>query len=148
MRLVGIALSILLLASCSNFAAPAIPTFELPQVELPSFDTAQINELVDDALAEVDRVASDPPELPSDFQRLLDENNIALPTMPTNAQEICGVLGVPGVGSIAAAGLAALIEELIVGAELGFVVGLLTVVIVKTCPIWMPHLETAVDQVL
>jgi hypothetical protein len=148
MRLAPIALTALLLASCSGVQAPALPTFELPQVELPSFDTAAIQDLVDDALAEVDRVATDPPELPADLQRLLDENQIELPGVPTNAHEICDVLGVPGVGSLASAGLATLIEELIVGAELGLVVGLLAVVTVKTCPVWMPHLESAVEQVL
>jgi hypothetical protein len=146
MRLVSIVLTALLLASCSAAQPPALPTFELPEVELPSFDTAAIQDLVDDALAEVDRVAPDPPELPADLQRLLAENDIALPAVPTNAQEICDVLGVPGVGSLASAGLATLIEELIVGAELGLVVGLLAVVTVKTCPVWMPHLESAAEQ--
>jgi hypothetical protein len=41
-----------------------------------------------------------------------------------------------------------LISELVVGGELGLVVGLLSVVIVRTCPIWLPHLETAVMQLL
>ncbi len=153
MRLVTLILAALLTVSCSGVGAPPLPTFDLPtfdlpQVELPSFDTAAIDQLVDDALAEVDRVTADPPELPADLQRLLDENQIELPAVPTNAAEICEVLGVPGVGSIAAAGLTALIEELIVGAELGLVVGLLAVVITKTCPVWMPHLETAADQLL
>ena len=143
MRLVSILLTALLAISCSAVDTPALPTFELP-----TFDTAALNRLVDNALAEVDRVASDPPEVPAELQRLLVENQIELPSVPTNAQEICDVLGVPGVGSIASAGLTTLIEELLVGAELGLVVGLLAVVITKTCPVWMPHLETAIEQVL
>jgi hypothetical protein len=147
MRLAALALAALVSVSCGA-GGPTVPSLALPSVELPSFDTASIEQLVDDALAEVDRVASNPPELPPDLQRLLDENDIQLPSLPSNATQICDALGIPGVGSLASAGLSSLISELVVGGELGLVVGLLSVVIVRTCPVWMPHLETAVEELL
>jgi hypothetical protein len=142
MRLASVVLALLFAISC-DAAAPAIPTFELP-----SFDSAAIDRLVDDALAEVDRLADAPLELPADLARTLEANDIRLPALPTNADEICSALGTPGVGSLTAGGFSTLIEQLVVGSEVGLVVGLLVVVVSRTCPVWMPHLETAVEQLL
>jgi hypothetical protein len=152
MRVTGLVLAAFLAVSCTG-DAPAlpsfdVPSFEVPSFDLPSFDTAAVERLVGDALAEVDRVASDPPELPPDFQRLLDENDIELPTLPSNAAEICDALGAPSADSPASERLRLLMSELVAWAERGLVVGVLSVVIVHTCPLWMPHLERAVEDFL
>ena len=121
----------------------AVPTFEVPQ-----FDTAAVDRLIDDARAEVDRLASTPIELPPAVAALLEEHNIRVPALPSNAEEICEALGTPLVGTAASAGLAALIESIVSGGEVGGVVGIMVAVVFRTCPVWMPHLETALDQVL
>jgi hypothetical protein len=136
-------LSSIIVASCGT-GAPS----------LPSFDTTAIEDLVADAIEEVERVAASPPaidlpsfELPPELARLLDEQNIQLPPMPSNATEICAALGTP-VGTAASAGMSTVIQHLIIGGEVGIVVGLLVTVVSRTCPTWMPHLETAVEQLL
>jgi len=121
----------------------AVPTFDLPQ-----FDTAALDRLVNDARTEVDRLASTPIELPPEVAALLEEHNIRVPALPSNAGEICQALGTPGVGTLASAGLAALIEGMVTGGEVGGVVGIMVAVVFRTCPMWMPHLETALQEVL
>lgn len=142
MRLVGLLLAALLSASCGAGAVA------LPTIELPSFDTAEIERLVDEALVEVDRLASSAVDVPPQLAALLEENGNQLPALPSNADEICEALGTPGVSSLASAGIGALIEQLVAGGEVGLVVGLLVVVTSRTCPIWMPHVETAAEQLL
>ena len=56
-------------------------------------------------------------------------------------------MGFPGASAITGAGLSAALEAL-AGLELGFVVGLLVVVVFRTCPVWSPHLERAVSELL
>ena len=121
----------------------AVPTFDVPQ-----FDTAAVDRLIQDAQAEVNRLASTPIELPTEVAALLEEHNIRVPALPSNAAEICQALGTPGVGTVASAGLATLIESLVAGGEVGGVVGIMVAVVFRTCPAWMPHLETALEQVL
>lgn len=143
MRLISIALALLIAVGCVG------PSVALPTFNLPSFNTAELERLVDDALAQVDRAAAAASiELPSDLAQVLADNNITLPAPPTNATEICATLGIPGASAVAGAGLTSLIEALATGTEVGLVVGLLVAVVFRTCPIWMPHLETAIDQVL
>ena len=144
LRLVAAALVALMLSACSG-SGLAVPTFELP-----TFDTAGVQRLVDDAVAEVGNIANDPPEiaLPSDLQRLLDDNAIALPQLPSNSSEICRALGTPGASTLTAAGLKELIELVAVGGEIGLVVGLLVAVVFHTCPAWEPHLTQAIEDLL
>ena len=137
-----------LLVSCGS-GAPA-----LPSIQLPSFDTTAIEQLLEDAIAEVERVAASPPaielpqvELPAELETLLEEQNIELPPLPSNATEICAALGTP-VGAAASTGLNTVIQHLLIGGEIGLVVGVLVTVVSRTCPVWMPHLETAVEQLL
>lgn len=137
-----IALVLVAAVGCGG-AGLAIPTFGLPQ-----FDTAAVDRLVRDARAEVDRLASTPIELPPELAALLGEHDIRVAALPSNAAEICQALGTPGVGTVASAGLAALIEGLVAGGEVGGVVGIMVAVIFRTCPVWMPHLETALEVVL
>jgi hypothetical protein len=145
-------LSLLLAAAMLVSCGAGTPA--LPSIELPDFDTEAIEELVADAIAEVERVAASPPaidlpsfELPPDLARLVAEQDIQLPPLPSNATEICDALGTP-VGTAASAGMSTLIQHLIIGGEVGIVVGLLVTVMSRTCPVWMPHLETAVEQLL
>jgi hypothetical protein len=130
--------------SCT-VSGPAIPS-----IELPSFDTAAVEQLVQDAIAEVERLAQSPPPiaLPPDLASLLEQNNIALPPLPSNAAQICEALGTPGVAGATGAGLSALIETLAAAGEAGPAIGLLVTVVFSTCPIWSPHLETALEGLL
>src|SRR5687768_9893231 len=126
MRFVGLVLALILTVGCtgSQVALPTfeLPTFELPRIELPSFDTAELERLVDDALAEVDRLGSDiRDELPPDLLALLDQHDIEPPALPSNSNEICAGLGTPGVSTIAGAGLTTLIEALASGTEVGLI---------------------------
>jgi hypothetical protein len=137
-----------LLTACGA-SAPA-----LPSIQLPSFDTTAIEDLVSDAIAEVERVVASPPaidlppvELPPELATLLDDQDIQLPPLPSNAAEICQALGTPA-GTAASTGLSTVIQHLLIGGEAGLVVGVLVTVVSRTCPVWMPHLETAVEQVL
>ena len=146
--LLSLLLATALLVSCGS-GPPA-----LPSIELPSFDTSAIERLVEDAIAEVERVAASPPaielpqvELPPELETLLEERNIQLPPLPSNAAEICAALGTP-VGAAASTGLSSVIQHLLIGGEVGLVVGVLVTVVSRTCPVWMPHLETAVEQLL
>ena len=136
-----------LLIACSGTPA-------LPSIQLPSFDTIAIEELLTDAIAEVERVAASPPaiglppiELPPELADLLEQQDIQLPPLPSNAGEICQALGTP-VGTAASTGLSTVVQNLIIGGETGLVVGVLVTVVSRTCPIWMPHLETAVEQLI
>ena len=133
-----------LLCACSG-SGLSVPTFEMP-----TLDTAGIQRMVDDAVAEVGAIADDPPDLalPSDLQRLLDENEIALPQLPSNSSEICGALGTPGVSTLSAAGLKQLIELVAAGGEVGLVVGLFVAVVFHSCPVWEPHLTQALEDLL
>ena len=137
-----LALVAVIVVACGG-TGMAVPTFELPQ-----FDTAAIDRLVDEARAEVDRLASTPIELPPDMAALLAEHDIEVPALPSNAPEICAALGTPGASSVASAGLAGLIESVAAGGEAGGVVGIMVAVVFRTCPVWMPHLESALEQVL
>jgi hypothetical protein len=132
------------LVGCSG-SGLAVPTFELP-----SFDTAAIQTLVDDAVAEAGQIANDPPdiELPPDLQQLLADNAIALPQLPSNSSDICRALGTPGAGTLTAAGLKQLIELVAAGGEIGLVVGLFVAVVFHTCPVWEPHLTQAIEDLL
>ena len=56
-------------------------------------------------------------------------------------------MGFPGANTLAGAGLGAVIDGL-AGLEVGLVVGLLVTVVFKTCPIWSPHLEQAIEDLL
>ncbi|HUG49152.1 MAG TPA: hypothetical protein VMP67_12155 [Candidatus Limnocylindria bacterium] len=109
--------------------------------EPPIVDTAAVEQLVQNALAEVDRLAASPPslDLPPELAGLLADNGIQLPPVPTNAAQICEALGTPGVATAAGAGLGAIVEGLATG---GQIAGLLVTVIFSTCPVWSPHLET------
>ena len=143
-RLTAILMAAMVLAGCSG-SGLAIPTFEVP-----TFDTSAAQALVDDALAEVGNVVSDPPDiaLPADLQRVLDENDIQLPHLPSSSSAICQALGTPGVSTLSAAGLKELIELVAVGGEVGIVVGLLVAVVFHTCPVWEPHLTQAIEDLL
>ncbi len=143
-RNAAVALAAAIAVSCSG-SGPVLPSFELP-----TFDTAAVQELVDEAIAEVGRVTASPPaiELPPSLAALLEENDIRLPPLPSNVTEICQALGTPGVGAAASAGLSGLIESLIAGAESGLVIGMLVTVVVRTCPAWTPYLETAIKELL
>ena len=126
---------------------PTMPT--IPSIELPTIDTASLQQQVDSALAEVGNLTQDPPdiELPADLAALIAQHQIELPPLPSNAQEICDVMGFPGASTITGAGLGAAIEML-AGLELGLVIGLLVTVVFRTCPDWSPHLVEAVEQLL
>lgn len=148
MARIALALAASILVSCSA-GSPA-----LPSIQLPSIDTEAVESLVADAIAEVERIAASPPaielppiELPADIANLLQERNIQLPPLPSNAAEICMALGTP-VGTAASSGLSTVVQHLLIGGEIGIVVGLLVTVVSRTCPTWMPHLETAVEQLL
>jgi hypothetical protein len=121
----------------------------MPAIELPTIDTAALQAQVDAALAEVGNVAQNPPQidLPPDLGALLAEHQIQLPPLPSNAQEICEAMGFPGASTVAGAGLGAAIDAL-AGLETGLVVGLLVTVVFRTCPIWSPHLEQALEELL
>lgn len=143
MRFTSLALALIIVLGCSGASVAR------PSVELPNVDTAALQRLVDDAIAEVDRLAATTSiELPPDLAALLGANNIALPALPSNANDICQSLGTPGVSTVAGAGLSTLIETLATGTEVGLVVGLLVTVVFRTCPIWMPHLETSIEHLL
>ena len=90
----GLAALVLMAAVGCSGTGPAVPTFDLPQ-----FDTAAVDRLVQDARAEVDRLASTPIELPPEVAALLDEHDIRVPALPSNATEICQALGTPVVGT-------------------------------------------------
>lgn len=137
-----IALVLVVAVGCAGTGV-AVPTFELPQ-----FDSAAVDRLVDDARAEVDKLTSTPIELPPDVAALLEAHDIRVPALPSNAEEICQALGTPGDGTVASAGMAALIESLIAGGEVGGVVGIMVAVVFRTCPVWMPPLESALEEVL
>jgi len=112
-------------------------------------DTAAVQQLLDDAIAEAERMADTASvELPATLAEILEQNGIELPAAPTKAPEICDALGTPGVGTTAAAALRSLIESFVAGGEVGLAIGLLTTVVFTTCPIWSPHLETAIEQFL
>ena len=141
---VALALVVAIIVSCGVGQAPTIPA-----IELPSIDTAALQTLVDDALAEVGNLTENPPQidLPPDLATLLAEHQIELPPLPTNAQEICDAMGIPGASTVAGAGLGAVLDGL-AGLEVGLVVGLLVTVVFRTCPIWSPHLEQAIEDLL
>jgi hypothetical protein len=143
-RLVALALAAVIAVACGG-SGLAVPTFELP-----TFDTAGAQQLLDDAVAEARTVVDDPPEiaLPDELQRLLDENDIAVPQLPSNSSDICRTLGTPGASTLTAAGLKELIELVAVGGEIGLVVGLLVAAVFHTCPVWEPHLTQAIDDLL
>ena len=133
--------SVLLATSC-NVAVP-------DRVALPSFDTASLERLVDDAIAEVGAVGgSTVVELPATLAALLEQHQIDLPPLPSNAAEICDTLGTPGVSSVAGGALGSVIETLASGTDVGLIVGILVAVVFRTCPAWTPHLESALDQIL
>jgi hypothetical protein len=141
---VALALVAAISISCSGGQAPTIPA-----IELPSIDTAALQTLVDNALAEVGNLTENPPQidLPPELATLLAEHQIQLPPLPTNAQEICDAMGFPGSSTLTGAGLGAVIDGLS-GLEVGLVVGLLVTVVFRTCPIWSPHLERAIEDLL
>jgi hypothetical protein len=117
--------------------------------ESPAVDTSALQQLLDDAIAEAQRAADTAAvELPATLAETLEQNGIDLPTAPTNAREICDALGTPDERTSASSTLRSLIESFVAGGEVGLVIGLLTAVVFTTCPIWSPHIETAVDQVL
>ncbi|MGI8927939.1 MAG: hypothetical protein ACR2H0_00540 [Candidatus Limnocylindrales bacterium] len=96
MRLIGFALAVIVAVGCTG-ASVALPTFELPRIEVPSFDTSGLQRLVDDALTEVYRLGPTiENELPSDLAALLAEHNIEPPALPSNSNAICDGLGTPG----------------------------------------------------
>ena len=149
---IGAPLSLLLVAALLISCDSTTPA--LPSIQLPSFDTTAVQQLVEDAVAEVERLAASPPsldlppvELPAELESLLETHNIELPPLPSNATEICAALGTP-VGAAASTGLSAVIQHLLIGGEAGLVVGVLVTVVSRTCPVWLPHLETAVEQLL
>ena len=121
----------------------------IPPIELPTIDTAALQTLIDDAAAQVGTLTENPPQidLPPELDTLLAEHQIELPPLPTNAQEICDAMGFPGASTVAGGGLGAVIDGL-AGLEVGLVVGLLVTVVFKTCPIWSPHLEQAIEDLL
>ena len=136
--------------TAATFAVACGAEIRLPQVELPTFDTSSVTRLVDDAATEAGRVASSISidEIPAGLASLLEENDIRLPPLPSNAAEICGAMGVPGVSSLASAGLSEVIGTFAAGGEVGIVVGILVTVVFKTCPDWSPHLENAIGELL
>lgn len=142
-----LALAALLGAACA-ISTPALPEVQLPDVQLPTFDTAGVTRLLDDAAAEVDRLASSVSieEIPADLAALLEEHDIRLPPLPSNAAEICAAMGTPGVSTIASAGLGEVIGTFASGGEVGIVVGLIVMVVFKTCPEWSPHVENVVQE--
>lgn len=123
-------------------SAPAAPS-----IGVPTIDASAVQQLLDDAIAEAERLAETATvDLPAALAQTLEQNGIDLPAMPANAGEICDALGIPGAGSTAATTLRTLIESFAQGGEIGLAIGLLTTVVFTTCPIWSPHLETAIEQ--
>jgi hypothetical protein len=137
-RALSVALAALLILGCGAEAPAA-----------PSIDIGALQTLVDEALVEVGNVAANPPEidLPPEIDAFLAEHQIQLPPLPSNAAEICNVLTLPGASALGGAGLGALAEG-VSGLELGLVVGLLVTVVFRTCPVWSPHLEQALEELL
>jgi hypothetical protein len=120
-----------------------------PSIEQPSIATSALQQLLDDAIAEAERMAEKASvELPATLAETLERNGIELPAAPTNAREICDTLGTPSVGATPSAALRDLIESFVAGGEVGLAIGLLTTVVFTTCPVWSPHLETAIEQFL
>jgi hypothetical protein len=111
------------------------------------FDTSEVEQLLRDAIAEIDHLAASPPaiDLPVDLASLLEQNGVGLPPLPSNAAEICDTLGTPGLAGATGAGLGAIIERFASGGEVGLAAGLLVTVVFSTCPAWSPHLETALE---
>jgi hypothetical protein len=131
------------------FAAACVGAPAVPTIVLPTIDTTALQQRLDSALAEVGNLTANPPqvELPPDLAAFLDEHQIQLPPLPSNAQEICNVMGFPGASTVAGAGLGAALEML-AGLEFGLVVGLIVAVVFKTCPLWSPHLVDAFEELL
>jgi hypothetical protein len=117
-------------------------------IEAPSFDAAAVQQLLDDAMADLDRLAGDPPviELPAEVAALLEEADIRLPAVPSNAAEICQTLGTPGDAGATGAGLRPILEGFVAGGEVGLAVALLSTVVFSTCPTWSPHIETLLQE--
>jgi hypothetical protein len=138
------------LVATATFVVGCGADIRLPQVELPTFDTSSVSRLLGDAAAEAGRVASSISidEIPAELAALLEKNDIRLPPLPSNAAEICGAMGVPGVSSLAGAGLSEVIGTFAAGGEVGVIVGVLVTVVFKTCPEWSPHLENAIAGLL
>jgi hypothetical protein len=139
--------TILLAAAVTLACSGEVAT--IPSIELPTIDTAALQQQVDAALAEVGNLTENPPEieLPAELAALLADHDIQLPPVPSNAQEICEVMRFPGASTVTGAGLGAAIEML-AGLEVGLVVGLLVTVVFRTCPDWSPHLVDAVEELL
>jgi hypothetical protein len=139
--------TILLAAAVTLACSGEVAT--IPSIELPTIDTAALEQQVDAALAEVGNLTENPPEieLPAELAALLADHDIQLPPVPSNAQEICEVMRFPGASTVTGAGLGAAIEML-AGLEVGLVVGLLVTVVFRTCPDWSPHLVEAVEELL
>jgi hypothetical protein len=139
--------TILLAAAVTLACSGEVAT--IPSIELPTIDTAALQQQVDAALAEVGNLTENPPEieLPAELAALLADHDIQLPPVPSNAQEICEVMRFPGASTVTGAGLGAAIEML-AGLEVGLVVGLLVTVVFRTCPDWSPHLVEAVEELL
>jgi hypothetical protein len=135
MKGLTLALAATIVLGCATSAPPP-----------PSFDLQQ---MVDDAIAEAQRLADRASvDLPATLAETLEQNGIELPAVPTNAREICGALGTPSADTSPTATLRSLIEKFVTGGEVGLAIGLLTTVVFTTCPIWSPHLETAIDEFL
>jgi hypothetical protein len=139
--------TILLAAAVTLACSGEVAT--IPSIELPTIDTAALQQQVDAALAEVGNLTENPPEieLPAELAALLADHDIQLPPVPSNAQEICEVMRFPSASTVTGAGLGAAIEML-AGLEVGLVVGLLVTVVFRTCPDWSPHLVDAVEELL
>jgi hypothetical protein len=143
MKLTALALVATIVVGCGT----SVPT--VPSVEPPGVDTSVLQQLLDDALAEAQRAAEAASvDLPATLAETLEQNDIELPAVPTNARDMCDALGTPGVGTAAPTMLRALIDSFVAGGEVGLAIGLLTTVVFTTCPVWSPHLETAIEQFL
>ena len=121
----------------------------MPTFDVPSIDTAALQQLLDDAIAEAQQISQTASlDLPAALAETLEANNIELPAIPANAAEMCATLGTPGASPEAGALLRGLIQSAVEGGEVGLAIGLLTTVVFSTCPIWSPHLEQVVEQFL
>lgn len=143
-RLAAVALAACLLIGCGG------ADLALPSLDVPTFDTAAVERLLQDAIEEVDRLAASPPpvDVPADVADLLERVGVDIPPLPSNAAEICDTLGTPGLAGVAGAGLGTVLESFAAGSEVGLVAALLVTVVFSTCPVWSPHLETALGELL
>jgi hypothetical protein len=138
-------ISLLLAATIALGCSSAPPA----STDSPALDTSALQQLLEDGIAEAQRAAGTAAvELPATLAETLEQNGIDLPAAPTNAREICDALGTPGAGATASTALRSLIDTFVAGGEVGLAIGLLTTVVFTTCPMWSPHIETVVDQVL